>query len=100
MSPRLPMYTALPASPFASWTRSRVSSLSLGHHGYVRRVRETALCALVAALVVAHGAAADVVPAPCVGAGLVAIVPPNATEPTTLGPAVTAATTTGADAPT
>jgi len=66
----------------------------------VRRVRETALCALVAALVVAHGAAADVVPAPCVGAGLVAIVPPNATEPTTLGPAVTAATTTGADAPT
>ncbi|HST14328.1 MAG TPA: M23 family metallopeptidase [Gaiellaceae bacterium] len=65
----------------------------------MRRVRETALCAFVAALVVAHGAAADVVPTPCVGAGLVAIVPPNATEPTTLGPAVTAAATTGADAP-
>jgi murein DD-endopeptidase MepM/ murein hydrolase activator NlpD len=66
----------------------------------VRRVRETALCAFVAALVVAAGAAADVAPAPCVGAGIVAIVPPGATEPTTLGPAITAATTTGADAAT
>jgi hypothetical protein len=66
----------------------------------VRRVRETALGAFVAALVVAHGAAADVVPTPCVGAGLVAIVTPTATEPSTLGPAVTAAVTTGADAPT
>ena len=37
---------------------------------------------------------------PCVGAGLVAIVPPNVTEPTTLGPAITAATTTGAAAST
>ena len=42
--------------------------------GCVRRVRETALCAFVAALVVAHGAAADVDPTSCVGAGLVAIV--------------------------
>jgi murein DD-endopeptidase MepM/ murein hydrolase activator NlpD len=66
----------------------------------VRRVRETALCAVAAALVVAHGAAADVTPTPCVGAGLVAIVQPNATTPITLGPAVTAATTTGADAAT
>jgi murein DD-endopeptidase MepM/ murein hydrolase activator NlpD len=66
----------------------------------VRRVRETALCAFVAALVVAPVAAADVAPAPCVGAGLVAIVPPAATEPTTLGPAITAAATTSADAPT
>jgi murein DD-endopeptidase MepM/ murein hydrolase activator NlpD len=66
----------------------------------VRRVRETALCALVAALVVAPGAVADVVPTPCVGAGLVAIVTPGTTEPTTLGPAITAAATTGVAAPT
>ena len=93
------MYTALPAFPFVSWTRSRVSSLNLGHHGGVRRVRDTALCAFIAALVVAPGAVADVTPTPCVGAGLVAIVPPNATAPTTLGPAITAATVTGANAP-
>src|SRR5690349_11205672 len=66
----------------------------------VRRVREMALCALVAALVVAPAAAGDVTPAPCVGAGLVAIVPPNATAPTTLGPAITAVTTTGVEAAT
>jgi murein DD-endopeptidase MepM/ murein hydrolase activator NlpD len=66
----------------------------------VRRVCETALCAFVAALVVASGAVADVVAAPCVGAGLVAIVPPGVTEPTTLGPAITAATVTSADAST
>src|SRR5690348_4827441 len=66
--------------------------------GCVRRVCETALCALVAALAVATGVAADVTPAPCVGAGLVAIVPPTATTPTTFGPAITAATTTGVDA--
>jgi murein DD-endopeptidase MepM/ murein hydrolase activator NlpD len=67
----------------------------------VRRVRETALCALVAALAaVPVAAAADVAPPPCVGAGLVAIISPGATEPTTLGPAIAAATTTGADAPT
>jgi murein DD-endopeptidase MepM/ murein hydrolase activator NlpD len=68
--------------------------------GCVRRVRETALCGLVAALAVAPGVAADVTPAPCVGSGLIAIVPPNATTPITLGPAITAATTTGVDAPT
>src|SRR4051794_18280771 len=100
MSPHLPMYTALPAYLSACWTRSRVFSRGLGHHGCVRRVRETALCVFVAALVVAPGAAADVVPMPCVGAGLVAIVPPGVTEPTTLGPAITAATTTSADAAT
>jgi murein DD-endopeptidase MepM/ murein hydrolase activator NlpD len=100
MSRRLPMCTVLPACLYVSWTRSRVFSRRLGHHENVRRVRETALCVLVAALVVAPGAAADVTPAPCVGAGLVAIVLPNATSPTTLGPAITAATTTGADAPT
>jgi murein DD-endopeptidase MepM/ murein hydrolase activator NlpD len=66
----------------------------------VRRVRETALCAFVAALVGAPGAAGDVAPTPCVGSGLVAIIPPEATEPTTLGPTITAATTTGADAST
>jgi murein DD-endopeptidase MepM/ murein hydrolase activator NlpD len=66
----------------------------------VRRVRETALCAFVAALAAAPGAGADVVATPCVGAGLVAIVQPDATEPTTLGPAITAATTTTAEAPT
>jgi hypothetical protein len=65
----------------------------------VRRVRDTALCALVAALVAAPGAAADVAATSCVGAGIVAIVPPAATAPTTLGPAITAATTTSADAP-
>src|SRR4051812_10537202 len=100
MSGHLPMYTALPGYPSVCWTRSRVFSRGLGHHGRVRRVRETALCAFVAALVVVPGAVADVAPAPCVGAGLVAIVPPGATEPTTLGPAITAATTTGADAAT
>src|SRR3954471_346150 len=100
MSPHLPMYTALLGYPFASWTRSRVFSRRLGHHGWVRRVRETALCAFVATLVAAPGAGADVTPAPCVGAGLVAIVPPGATEPITLGPAITAVTTTGVDAPT
>ena len=66
----------------------------------MRRVRETALCAFVAAFVAAPGAAADVAPTPCVGAGLVAIVPPAASEPTTLGPAITAATSTGDSAPT
>jgi murein DD-endopeptidase MepM/ murein hydrolase activator NlpD len=66
----------------------------------VRRVRETALCAFVGALVAVPAAAADVAPAPCVGAGLVAIVRPGATEPTTLGPAIVAATTTGDSAPT
>ena len=66
----------------------------------MRRVRETALGAFIAALVVAPGAVADVTVTPCVGAGLVAIVPPNVTAPTTFGPAITAATTTGADAPT
>jgi murein DD-endopeptidase MepM/ murein hydrolase activator NlpD len=65
----------------------------------VRRVRETALCAFVAALVVAPGAAAEG-EAPCVGAGLVAIVQPGATTATTLGPAVEASTTTGDSAPT
>ena len=94
------MYTVLPVCLFACWTPWRVCSLKLGHHGRVRRVRETALCAFVAALAAAPGAVADVTPAPCVGAGLVAIVPPGATEPTTLGPAITAATATGADAPT
>ena len=76
------------------------SRRTLGHHEWVRRVRETALCAFVAALAVAPGAVADVAPTPCVGAGLVAIVPPNATAPLTFGPAITAATTTSADVPT
>jgi murein DD-endopeptidase MepM/ murein hydrolase activator NlpD len=66
----------------------------------VRRVRETALCAFVAALVVAPGAFGEVSAAPCVGAGLVAIVPPDATAATTLGPAVEASATTGDSAPT
>jgi murein DD-endopeptidase MepM/ murein hydrolase activator NlpD len=104
MSPRLPMYTALPAFLFASWTRSRVSEVGasgrkLGHHGCVRRVRGTALCAFVVALVAAPGAGAEVTAAPCVGAGLVAIVSPGATVPTTFGPAVEAATTTGDSTP-
>ena len=94
------MYTVLRVYRSASLTRWRVSDLKLGHHGCVRRIRETALCAFVAALALAQGAVADVTPAPCVGAGLVAIVPPGATEPTTLGPAITAATTTGVDVPT
>ncbi|HET7130148.1 MAG TPA: M23 family metallopeptidase [Gaiellaceae bacterium] len=66
----------------------------------MRRVRETALCAFVAALVVAPGAGAEVTAAPCVGAGLVAIVLPGATAATTLGPAVEASTTTGDSVPT
>lgn len=65
----------------------------------VRRVRETALCAFVAALVAAPVAAADVSSAPCVGAGLVAIVEPDATVATTIGPAVEASTSTGDSAP-
>jgi murein DD-endopeptidase MepM/ murein hydrolase activator NlpD len=66
----------------------------------VRRVRETALCAFVAALVLAPGAVAEVTTAPCVGAGLVAIVPPGATAATSLGPAIEASTTTADSAPT
>jgi murein DD-endopeptidase MepM/ murein hydrolase activator NlpD len=66
----------------------------------VTRVRETALCALVAALVLAPWAAGEAAPPPCAGAGLVAIVTPNATAATTIGPAVEAATTTGDSAPT
>ena len=66
----------------------------------MRRVRETALCAFVAALVVAPGAVAEVTATPCVGAGLVAIVPPEATAATKIGPAIEASTTTGDSAPT
>jgi len=66
----------------------------------VRRVRETALCAFVAALVVAPGAVAEVASTPCVGAGLVAIVEPTASAATTLGPAVAASTTSGDSAAT
>jgi murein DD-endopeptidase MepM/ murein hydrolase activator NlpD len=66
----------------------------------VRRVRETALCAFVAALVIAPGAVAEVASTPCVGAGLVAIVEPNANAATTLGPAVAASTTSGDSAAT
>src|SRR5436305_4507695 len=62
--------------------------------------RATALCALLAALVAAGTAQADAVPAaPCVAAGLVAIVEPGATAPVTVGPAVTAADTQGEQLP-
>ena len=80
--------------------RVRATGRELGHHESVRRVRETALCAFVAALVVAPGVAAEVAAAPCVGAGIVAIIPPGASGATTLGPAVEASTTTGDSAPT
>jgi murein DD-endopeptidase MepM/ murein hydrolase activator NlpD len=59
-----------------------------------------ALLALVATLVASAVARADTAPAPCVAAGLVAIVQPNATAAVTLGPAVSAATKQGTAAPT
>jgi murein DD-endopeptidase MepM/ murein hydrolase activator NlpD len=65
----------------------------------VKRVRVTALCAFAAGLLLAPGAVAEVTASPCVGAGLVAIVTPDATAATTLGPAVDAATTTADSAP-
>jgi murein DD-endopeptidase MepM/ murein hydrolase activator NlpD len=66
--------------------------------GRVGRVA-TALCAFLAALVAAAGAGADTTAPPCVAAGLVAIVQPDAKAPVTEGPAVAAATTQGVDAP-
>jgi murein DD-endopeptidase MepM/ murein hydrolase activator NlpD len=54
-----------------------------------------ALLALVATLGAPALARADTAPPPCVAAGVVAVVQPNATAAVTLGPAVSAATTEG-----
>jgi murein DD-endopeptidase MepM/ murein hydrolase activator NlpD len=58
----------------------------------------TALCALIAALVAAAAAGADV-PVPCAAAGLVAVVEPGAPAAATSGPAVSTAVTAGVTAP-
>ena len=60
----------------------------------------TALCALLTASIATPAASGDVAPsAPCSGAGVVAIVQPNATAPVTIGPAVATATPLGASEP-